>query len=334
MHASSTGRGPGRLRSSRVAFLAVLMAVAIPVASSRAFPPHQSIDSTIAELRAQRIDQATAALDGDNEVVVAIGHVAWPADLTASQRLERTLAASVKARKAAASYLFGLDSKSVTSIATRTESRIDESDTASTTEKTRSRYVEETVAGILQGMRVRTTLVDEDRDRLVVVLISTPDAATPGSATPTFSDEESAARGILDGMCDGSIVPCGGMMIRLANGRPAVAGLGAVPAKNTTPSRAETLIAGRRAAAGLVAFLKGEEITGKDTFSEVFRTVLREDPRRGPTRESEHSRSLDRLAGTMSRGVVPGGNTTGERVATLAGDRYLFSVVVVPVDRN
>jgi len=291
----------------------------------------RTLDKAVADLKAQRVDQATIALDGVDEVVVAIGHASWSEDLSPSERLRQTLVGSVKARKAAAAFLFGIDSTSLTRIATRTESRMDDRGTTSVSEKERLRFVTETVGGILHGMRVREVAIDPDGDRMVVVMTSTPDTAALGEALPKFPNAAAAAEGILDGMVEGSIVPCGGMMIRLDGGRAAVVGLGAMPAKKDTPSRAESLVAGRRAAAGLVAFLQGEEIDGKDTYSEVFRTVLRDDPRTGATRDAQYTRSLDRLASTMSRGVVPGGNTPAERIGELAGGRYLFSVIVVPL---
>lgn len=292
---------------------------------------------TIAGLRAARGDQAGIAVEGDREIVVAIGHAPWNAEMSPRERLQATLAAAIRARKAAAAYLFGEGSASSTRIASRVETTITESGTTSISTKERAQFVQRTIAGVLRSMRVRELIEDPERRRLIAVLTSESlGAASFREGMPLHASPESAAAAVLEGMADGSIVPCGGMLVWLGEARrPAVVGLGAVPLKGEHASRGEQLVAGRKAAAGLVAFLRGEEISGTDEFTEVLRTVVRDDDRAAPgDAGSTYARSMTRLASSMSKGTVPGGNTPAERVATLADGRYLFSVIVVPIERE
>lgn len=46
--------------------------------------------------------------------------------------------------------------------------------------------------------------------------------------------------------------------------------------------RAERLVAERKAAAGLVAFVRGKEVSGRDQITEVLGTVVRDDDRATP----------------------------------------------------
>lgn len=293
--------------------------------------------ATIAELRLARGDQAGIAVEDGREFVVAIGHAPWNADMSPRERLAATLTASVRARKAASAYLFGSGLESATRIATRVETTMTESGTTSISTKERAQFVQRTIAGVLRSMRVRELIEDPERRRLIAVLTSESlGSASFREGMPLHASPESAAAAVLEGMADGSIVPCGGMLVWLGEAcRPAVVGLGVVPLKGEHASRAEQLVAGRKAAAGLVAFLRGEEISGKDEFTEVLRTVVRDDDRAAPgDAGSTYARSMTRLASSMSKGTVPGGNTPAERVAMLADGRYLFSVIVVPIERE
>ncbi len=294
-----------------------------------------SLAETITALRAARGDQAGIAVESGREIVVAIGQARWNQDMGPGERLGAILSASVRARKAAAAYLFGEGSVSVTRIIERVATTMTESGTTNVVTKERSQFVRRTIAGVLHSMRVREVIEAPADDRLLVILTSeTVDAGSMRDGMVVHTNATAAAAAVLDGMADGSIVPCGGMLVWIGEAkRPAVVGLGAVPIKGEHATRGEHLIAGRKAAAGLVAFLNGEEIVGKDEFTEILRTVARDDGRTDASDANpSYHRSMSRLAGSMSKGVVPGGNTPDDRVATLAGNRYLFSVVVVPIE--
>lgn len=294
-----------------------------------------SLTETITALRAASGDQAGIAVESGREIVVAIGQARWNQDMGPGERLGAILTASVRARKAASAYLFGEGSVSATRIVERVATTMTESGTSSVVTKERSQFVRRTIAGVLHSMRVREVIEEPAGDRLLVILTSyTVDAGSMRDGMVVHTNAKAAAAAVLDGMADGSIVPCGGMLVWIGEAkRPAVVGLGAVSIKGEQATRGEQLVAGRKAAAGLVAFLRGEEIVGKDEFTEILRTVARDDGRTGVgDADTSYHRSMSRLAGSMSKGIVPGGNTPDERVATLAGHRYLFSVVVVPIE--
>lgn len=265
--------------------------------------------------------------------VLAVAQVRFEASEGPKAALRAAVAASVRARAAVAALLEGREVETSSRLYTRLAS----DEWGTTAERTTEQRVRIVVRSVLASVSTRRCDLDFERGMATVVLESAPRQWTQADAfgVPRYADAAAAADGVTRELAALGLPAVGAVLVRLdSTGEVAAVGLGAASLREGQALRDGRLIAGRRAAAAVVAYLGGEEVRGSDELQTMLRQVVRtESGFNGAPgdAELEISEQFKRTAESMVRGVRPPGSVERDASAQIGGERLVFAAVVVPI---
>ncbi len=326
-------RVPATVRCLAAAVVLVSFNVLRVAAASPPTASEESVEQAVAELKALGLAAARLVGDPDWPTVVAVGRGRFDPGEGWQAALNAALVASVKAKAAMVAMLEGPEVAATQRIATHLDSKGSENTLVRRFESS----VDVAIGGVLAAIEPRGIWIDESQGLVVVTLQSSPLRWSGArEAISTYASLDEAARALARSASEFAIVPVGGRLVRIGSGpdaRLAVAGIGTAiltPGKGT---RAASLVAGRKAAAAVVAFLRGEAVKSRDSLSEMLETVEKTDPtgRKSGEIQPEVRIRFDRTAQSLPQGATPQGAQTAEAEMKVLGDRVLVLVLVAPL---
>lgn len=292
-----------------------------------------AIDSVVDELR--RLGLAAARVVGppDAPTIVAVGRARFEPDGGWKAGLRAVLMASIDAKAAMIACLEGPEVAASSRIAARIAS--------SAQGTTRVRQIESTldvaIAGVLASVEPRGCWIDEKEGLVEVALESRPERwSTSLDAVPTYDSLSQAATQVARAAAEFAIVPDGARLVRIGRGpdaRLAVVGLGTAVVPPGKGTRTATILAGRKSASAIVAYLEGEQIERRDSLEQMLDEVERVDPtdrRAGPI-TAEVSVTFRRTASSFTKGATPQGAETAEASFEVLGERVLVGATAAPL---
>ena len=333
---SCSNRPPRRGLAPRslAAAVALAAACAAGIAAAAAGSAADPIAAAEAEMLILGLPTARIVETEQGPTVLAVAQVRFEASEGPRAALRAAVAASVRARAAVAALLEG---REIETSSRRLYTRLASDERGATAERTTEQRVRIVVRSVLASVATRRCDLDFERGMTTVVLESAPRQWTRADAfgVPRYADAAAAAEGVARELAALGLPAVGAVLVRLdSSGEVAAVGLGAAALREGQSLRDGRLIAGRRAAAAVVAYLGGEEVRGTDELQTMMRQTVRSEPGFGTAPgpdELEISEQFNRTAESMVRGVRPPGSVERDSAARLGGERLVFAALVVPI---
>jgi len=292
-----------------------------------------SVVLAVEELRGLGLAAARVVGEPDAPTLVAVGRARFDPGGGWKAAWRAVLMASIDAKAAMVACLEGPEVAASSRIAARIES--------SAQGVTRVRQIKSSVdvaiAGVLASVEPRGCWINEEEGLVEIAVESRPERwSTSPDAVPTYDSLPEAATQVARAAAEFAIVPEGARLVRIGRGLDAglaVVGLGTAVVQEGKGTRTATILAGRKAASAIVAFLRGEELKQRDSLAQMLDEVERLDPteRRSGLITAEVTERFRRTASSISEGATPQGSETAEASFRILGEKVLVWATAAPV---